>query len=144
MITTTGCGPLFDAFVAAGLNTKQAMQDLGAIVQNDGIELTDKEIDDWAVDATQRLIKIHNDHLMLINATINSLRSMKQDPVLGYRKNGEPINPIKPGMIATACFISCCKCGAGIRGMGGPLRDALCVPCYQEEQSDASNHPTGA
>ena len=144
MITTTGCGPLFDAFVAAGLNTKQAMQDLGAIVQNDGIELTKKEIDDWAVDATQRLLKIHNDNLMLINATINALRDMKQDPVLGYRKNGQPIHPIKPGMITTACVISCFKCGACIRAMGGPIRDAMCVPCYEKEQSNASNHPTGA
>lgn len=64
--------------------------------------------------------------------------------ILGYRKNGQPIHPIKPGMITTACVISCFKCGAGIRAMGGPIRDAMCVPCYEKEQSDASDHPAGA
>ena len=64
--------------------------------------------------------------------------------ILGYTKKGDPIHPIKPGMIATAAVISCIVCHEMIRGMGGPIRDALCVPCYQEEQSDASNHPAGA
>ena len=30
--------------------------------------------------------------------------------ILGYTKEGEPIYPIKPGMIATAAIISCVEC----------------------------------
>lgn len=53
--------------------------------------------------------------------------------ILGYKANGDPIHEIKPGMIATACTVSCSVCGAGIRGMGGPLRGAKCPACYQFE-----------
>lgn len=62
--------------------------------------------------------------------------------ILGYNKEGNPILPIKPGMITTACVISCSLCGAGIRSMGGPSRGAKCVPCYEKEQSDASSNPS--
>lgn len=51
--------------------------------------------------------------------------------ILGYKENHDPIHPIKPGMITTACCISCAVCGAGIRGMGGPMRNARCPDCYQ-------------
>lgn len=55
--------------------------------------------------------------------------------ILGYDKEGKPIYPIKPGMIATAAVISCICCGFYIRGMGGPMYGAKCVPCYEKEQS---------
>lgn len=74
MIVTTDCGPLFDAFVAAGLNTKQVMQDLGSIVQNEGVHLSEREIDDWAVTATRRLIEDHRTNLALITATVVALK----------------------------------------------------------------------
>lgn len=54
--------------------------------------------------------------------------------ILGYTKNGDPIRPIKPGMMATACVISCSICGHGIRGMGGPQHGAKCVPCFEKEK----------
>ena len=55
--------------------------------------------------------------------------------ILGYDSKGNPIHPIKPGIITTACVISCTSCGFYIRGMGGPKRDAKCVPCYEKEQT---------
>lgn len=63
--------------------------------------------------------------------------------ILGYTKAGKPIHPIKPGMIATAAVIACVDCRTMIRGMGGPQHGAKCVPCYEKEHSDASNHPSG-
>lgn len=62
--------------------------------------------------------------------------------ILGYDSKGNPIRPIKPGMITTACVISCAACGHYICGMGGPNRGAKCVPCYEKEQTDACNHPS--
>lgn len=59
--------------------------------------------------------------------------------ILGYTKKGDPIRPIKPGMIATAAVISCIECRAVIRGMGGPQHGAKCVPCYEKENPDASS-----
>ena len=64
------------------------------------------------------------------------------DQPMGYRRNGNPIHPIKPGMITTACVISCSQCRTIIRGMGGPIRDAYCIPCFEKEHSDASDHPS--
>lgn len=58
---------------------------------------------------------------------------MSQD-ILGYKANGEPIHELKPGMIATACTVSCSVCGAGIRGMGGPMHGAKCPSCFQFEK----------
>lgn len=53
--------------------------------------------------------------------------------ILGYTKYGEPIHQLKPGMIATAAVVSCSVCGAGIRGMGGPMHGAKCPTCFQFE-----------
>lgn len=61
--------------------------------------------------------------------------------LLGFRKNGQPIYPIKPGMIATACVISCSQCRTIIRGMGGPIHDAYCIPCF-EAKENASSDPS--
>lgn len=79
MIVTTGCGPLFDAFVAAGLNTKQLMQDLGSIVQNEQVGLSHHEVEDWAEEATHKLLKMHREQLVLITNTLHALRAMDQN-----------------------------------------------------------------
>ena len=52
-------------------------------------------------------------------------------PILGYLPGGKPIHPIGAGMIATACVVSCVGCHKVIRGMGGPLRGALCPDCWE-------------
>jgi hypothetical protein len=52
---------------------------------------------------------------------------------LGYMPDGTPIERIKPGMIATACIVSCSECRRVLRGMGGPLREAKCVGCWQKQ-----------
>lgn len=52
-------------------------------------------------------------------------------PILGYLPGGKRIHPIKPGMIATACVVSCVGCHKIIRGMGGPMRGALCLDCWE-------------
>jgi hypothetical protein len=55
--------------------------------------------------------------------------------ILGYTKEGKPIHHLKPGTIATACVVSCSQCGHGIRGHGGPMYGAKCVPCFEKEQT---------
>lgn len=62
--------------------------------------------------------------------------------ILGYTKDGKPIHPCEPGRIYTACVISCVGCGHYIRGMGGPMRGALCANCYEQEQTNASSNPS--
>jgi hypothetical protein len=62
--------------------------------------------------------------------------------ILGYKSDGTPIHPTKPGMVYTACVISCVSCGFYIRGMGGPMRGAKCVPCFEKEQTNASSDPS--
>lgn len=52
--------------------------------------------------------------------------------ILGYKPTGAPIYPIKPGMMATACIVSCVECRTVIRGMGGPIQDALCPKCWDK------------
>ncbi|MNQ24759.1 hypothetical protein D3C85_379630 [compost metagenome] len=52
-------------------------------------------------------------------------------PILGYLPGGKRIHPIQPGMIATACIVSCVGCHKVIRGMGGPMRGALCLDCWE-------------
>lgn len=130
MHVTKGCEPLFAAFLAAGLNSKQLLQDAGAIVQNDGVELDKKDIDSWATDVTQKLLQQHREQLQLITDTIAALKAMPQQPVLGYRENGDPIHELTGG-IATACIISCHGCGKVIRSMGGPAYGALCPDCWE-------------
>ena len=58
--------------------------------------------------------------------------------ILGYTKEGEPIYPIKPGMIATAAIISCIKCRVCIRSAGGPMHGATCVKCTPDEYKEQS------
>lgn len=50
--------------------------------------------------------------------------------ILGYTKKGVPIQACKPGMVYTACILSCSECRKVIRGMGGPSSGALCANCY--------------
>lgn len=50
--------------------------------------------------------------------------------ILGYRRDGTPIHPNKPGSLVTACIISCSLCKNMIKGMGGPAQGAACVACY--------------
>lgn len=52
-------------------------------------------------------------------------------PILGYLPNGQRIHPIKEGMVATACVVSCVGCHKIIRGMGGPKHGALCPTCWE-------------
>lgn len=52
-------------------------------------------------------------------------------PILGYLPGGKRIHPIGAGMIATACVVTCAGCHKVIRGMGGPLRGALCLDCWE-------------
>lgn len=56
--------------------------------------------------------------------------------VLGYTSEGKEIHAIKPGMIATACVITCVGCSKVIRGMGGPKRGALCVSCFTAKNTN--------
>lgn len=58
---------------------------------------------------------------------------------LGYRANGRPIHPNKPGSIQTACVVTCTQCHTAIKGMGGPIRGAFCIPCFEKEQTNASS-----
>lgn len=53
--------------------------------------------------------------------------------ILGYKKDGKPIHPIKPGMMATAAVVICCGCHTAIRGMGGPIQGALCLTCWGQK-----------
>lgn len=76
MHVTKGCEPLFAAFLAAGLNSKQLLQDAGAIVQNDGVGLCNAEIDHWAANETQRLLAQHREQLQLITDTVTALKAM--------------------------------------------------------------------
>lgn len=75
-ITTHGCEPLFAAFTAAALNAKETVQGMGYIVQNDGVSLTEGEIDYWATRETKRLLAQHREQLQLITETATALRGM--------------------------------------------------------------------
>lgn len=75
-ITTHGCEPLFAAFSAAALNAKETIQGMGYIVQNDGVPLTEGEIDYWATRETKRLLAQHREQLQLITDTVAALKAM--------------------------------------------------------------------
>ena len=75
-IVTNGCEPLFAAFTAAALNAKETIQGMGYIVQNDGVPLTNDEIDYWATRETKRLLAQHREQLQLITETATALRGM--------------------------------------------------------------------
>lgn len=49
--------------------------------------------------------------------------------VLGYHGDKKPIFPTVPGQITTRAAVLCCQCSNVIRMTGGPIHDALCVPC---------------
>lgn len=75
-IVTKGCEPLFAAFIATALNAKETIQGMGCIVQNDGVPVSLKEVDQWATEATQRLLAQHREQLQLITDTVTALKNM--------------------------------------------------------------------
>lgn len=78
MITIKNSESLFDRFTASGLNAKQVIQGLATIVQNDGVQLTEAEVDEWAVEATKKLYEEHRKQLNLITNTLHSIKAMKE------------------------------------------------------------------
>jgi hypothetical protein len=58
-------------------------------------------------------------------------KEANEPKALGYRVDGKAIYPIKEGMIATAAIVSCTNCHKIIRGMGGPIRGAVCLDCWE-------------
>lgn len=78
MFVTNGCEILFDAFTAEALNTKQLLSDMACIVQNDGVQLTNRECEQWAEDATQKLLQAHRRQLVLITNTLHALKAMQE------------------------------------------------------------------
>lgn len=82
MIKTKDCEPLFDAFTAESLNAAQMLRDMGSIVQNDGVELTIREIEDWAEVSTHQLMKAHRQQLILITCTMHALKAMGKPVVV--------------------------------------------------------------
>ena len=58
--------------------------------------------------------------------------------ILGFKPDGKVIEPIKAGMIATACVVSCSKCHAYIRGMGGPIQGAFCPNCWEQHLKESN------
>lgn len=61
----------------------------------------------------------------------NEQPESRNDEVLGYQ-----IVPIrKPKGVASAAFISCCKCSAPISSMGGPRENAYCLKCFASSES---------
>ena len=77
MIIVNNSEALFDKFTAAGLNMQQALKDAAGIVQNDGVELTDREVSEWAGQTTKMLMRIHREQMQLVTDTLNALRGMK-------------------------------------------------------------------
>lgn len=62
--------------------------------------------------------------------------------ILGYKKNGDPIYPSKPGMVYTQAVISCIDCHKYIRSNGGPMWGARCVPCYVKNVRNPNDSPS--
>jgi hypothetical protein len=60
---------------------------------------------------------------------------MSADIILGYDKDGQPINETKRGYVYTASCILCRDCRQIIRGMGGPKHGSICVPCHDAAQA---------
>ena len=136
MIKVKGSEPLFDAFTAESLNISQSLRFMSTIVQNDGVELTTREVEAWAEEATHELLKAHRRQLSLITNTLKALQNMgepEQPKVLGYSKSGLEIHELPLSLFTTAAMITCCGCGAVIRAMGGPMRGAVCPTCWEEK-----------
>lgn len=79
LLITKNCQPLFDAFTAEGLNAQQELRDMASIVQNNGIELSIRDINKWADDATQRLLVAHRRQLQMISNTVHAFRAMAEE-----------------------------------------------------------------
>jgi hypothetical protein len=77
-IVTKNCQPLFDAFIAEGLNTQQLLRDAADIVQNDGVKLYNREVEDWAEALTQKLMQHHRKQLLLVSNTLHALKGMNE------------------------------------------------------------------
>lgn len=58
---------------------------------------------------------------------------MDSQEILGYTREGKPINPCEPGRIYTACIVVCAGCRKVIRGMGGPIQGAVCPECWDKK-----------
>lgn len=136
MIKIKGAGPLFDAFTAESLNTTQMLRDMATIVQNDGVELTNREVEEWAEKETHKLMVAHRRQLSLITDTLKALQNMGepvQPKVLGYGKSGFEIHELPSSLFVTAAMIICCGCGVVIRAMGGPMHGSMCPTCWEEK-----------
>lgn len=59
--------------------------------------------------------------------------------ILGYTQTPdgawEPVYECKKEYIYSAAMVSCKKCRAIIRGMGGPM-NAVCVDCYKQANGE--------
>lgn len=78
MIVTKDCEKLFYAFIAEGENTKEMLRSAASIVQNDGVELSERDVNEWAVVATMKVHDAYNRQLKLITETCTALKEMKQ------------------------------------------------------------------
>ena len=58
-----------------------------------------------------------------------------ESKVIGYQ-----IKPIRQpaGMVYTQAFILCNRCMKPISSHGGPMYDAICIPCFNEINHDLS------
>lgn len=59
---------------------------------------------------------------------------MTDEPILGYDKNGQPIEKTKRGFVYTAACILCVECRKIIRGMGGPMYGSICKECHDKNR----------
>lgn len=67
---------LFDRFTARAIMITETLNNARAIVQNSGVELTDKDIDQWVIDATKQINTQHQKQLQLITDTVAALKAM--------------------------------------------------------------------
>jgi len=61
---------------------------------------------------------------------------MNQDQILGHARlpdgTWDPILPAEPGYIYTQAFVLCEQCQTAIQPQGGPIRNALCPTCHEQ------------
>lgn len=126
----------FDKFTVLGLNIQQKLRDISAIIQNSGHNVKEADaIDEWTLNAQQDLASMLSDanrHILRVSRRLKN-QDYEKEP-LGYYRDGAPIFPLSPGMMATACILGCSSCRKVIRGMGGPASGAKCVECFNKEQ----------
>lgn len=53
------------------------------------------------------------------------MRTPGAPSLIGFR----PIYAPAQGSVVTRAFISCGRCGASMSPHGGPIEDAVCIPC---------------